>query len=180
MLLEIEAIHCRPDNPYIFTSGWASPVYIDCRKLIGFFQAALIVGAGVLLFGVPIFGNLLLLALLTTLFIAANLAIGYTFSTLAQNQLQAMQMAMMFFLPNMLLSGFMFPFPGMPVWAQWISECAAAHALHPHRALDHAQGLDARRPALRYAGAGRADADRDDDRGDALPPHARLSCRASG
>ena len=70
----------------------------------------------------PIVGNLALLAALTTLFIATNLSIGYTFSTLAQNQLQAMQMSMMFFLPNMLLSGFMFPFLGMPVWAQWIGE----------------------------------------------------------
>jgi ABC-2 type transport system permease protein len=71
---------------------------------------------------VPIVGNLGLLAMLTTLFIAANLSIGYTFSTLAKNQLQAIQMAMMFFLPNMLLSGFLFPFAGMPVWAQWVSE----------------------------------------------------------
>jgi ABC-2 type transport system permease protein len=76
----------------------------------------------VALFDVPILGNLTLLALLSTLFIATNLAIGYTFSTLAQNQLQAIQMAMMFFLPNMLLSGFVFPFLGMPVWAQWFSE----------------------------------------------------------
>ena len=65
---------------------------------------------------------MMLLALLTTLFIATNLSFGYTFSTLAQNQLQAMQMAMMFFLPNLLLSGFLFPFAGMPGWAQWIGE----------------------------------------------------------
>jgi ABC-2 type transport system permease protein len=91
--------------------------------LIGFLQAALIVGAGVLLFAVPIVGDLGLLALLTTLFVATNLSIGYTFSTLAQNQLQAIQMAMMFFLPNLLLSGFAFPFLGMPLWAQWIGEC---------------------------------------------------------
>src|SRR4029078_2277934 len=90
--------------------------------LIGFLQAALIVAAGVVLFDVPILGNLLLLALLSTLFIATNLSIGYTFSTLAQNQLQAVQMAIMFFLPNMLLSGFVFPFLGMPVWAQYLSE----------------------------------------------------------
>ena len=70
----------------------------------------------------PIVGSLTLLAVLTTLFIATNLSIGYTFSTIAQNQLQAMQMAMMFFLPNILLSGFMFPFAGMPDWAQWIGE----------------------------------------------------------
>jgi ABC-2 type transport system permease protein len=76
----------------------------------------------VLLFGVPVVGSLGLLAALSTLFIATNLSIGYTFSTVAQNQLQAMQMSMMFFLPNILLSGFMFPFAGMPNWAQWIGE----------------------------------------------------------
>ena len=59
---------------------------------------------------------------MSTLFIATNLSIGYTFSTVAQNQLQAMQMSMMFFLPNILLSGFMFPFAGMPNWAQWVGE----------------------------------------------------------
>ena len=56
------------------------------------------------------------------LFIAANLALGFTFSTLARNQLQAMQMAFFFFLPSILLSGFMFPFRGMPDWAQWLGE----------------------------------------------------------
>ncbi len=60
--------------------------------------------------------------LLTTLFITTNLSIGYTFSTIVQNQLQAMQMSMMFFLPSILLSGFMFPFAGMPVWAQYLGE----------------------------------------------------------
>src|SRR5438477_9391852 len=85
-------------------------------------QASMIIGVGALLFGVPIFGSLALLALLSTLFITTNLSIGYTFSTIAQNQLQAMQMSMMFFLPNILLSGFMFPFAGMPTWAQWIGE----------------------------------------------------------
>ena len=90
--------------------------------LVGFVQAALIVGAGAVMFGVPIVGNLALLAVLTTLFIATNLSFGYTFSTLAQNQLQAVQMSMMFFLPNMLLSGFLFPFLGMPRWAQTVGE----------------------------------------------------------
>ena len=81
-------------------------------------------------------GSLSLLALLSTLFIAANLSIGYTFSTLAQNQLQAMQMSMMFFLPNILLSGFMFPFAGMPVWAQWIGEALPlTHYLRIVRAI---------------------------------------------
>jgi ABC-2 type transport system permease protein len=90
--------------------------------LVGFIQAVLILGIGVLLFGVPVLGSMALLALLTTLFITTNLSIGYTFSTIVQNQLQAMQMSMMFFLPSILLSGFMFPFAGMPVWAQYFGE----------------------------------------------------------
>ena len=105
-----------------------TPIEIMLGKIIpyifvGFVQATLIIGIGVFLFGVPILGNLAVLAALSTLFIATNLSIGYTFSTVAQNQLQAMQMSIMFFLPNILLSGFVFPFAGMPVWAQWIGEC---------------------------------------------------------
>ena len=103
------------------------PVEIMAGKLLpfiaaGVFQAVLIVGAALLLFDVPLAGSPGLLALLTTLFILANLALGYTFSTVARNQLQAVQMTFMFFLPNILLSGFMFPFRGMPAWAQWIGE----------------------------------------------------------
>jgi ABC-2 type transport system permease protein len=90
--------------------------------LVGFIQASLIISIGVLLFGVPILGSVLMLALLSTLFITTNLSIGYTFSTIVQNQLQAMQLSMMFFLPSILLSGFMFPFAGMPVWAQYLGE----------------------------------------------------------
>src|SRR4030095_6041447 len=76
------------------------------------------------------------LAALTGLFIATNLSIGYTFSTVAQNQLQAMQMSIMFFLPNILLSGFMFPFAGMPQWAQWVGECLPlTHLLRIVRAI---------------------------------------------
>jgi ABC-2 type transport system permease protein len=67
-------------------------------------------------------GNIGILAALTTLFIATNLSFGYTFSTLAQNQLQAMEMSVMFFLPNLLLSGFVFPFLGMPRWARTVGE----------------------------------------------------------
>ena len=92
--------------------------------------------AAMLLFDVPIVGNVMLLAGLTTLFIAVNLSVGYTFSTLAQNQLQAMQMSIMFFLPSILLSGFMFPFLGMPVWAQYIGECLPlTHYLRIVRAI---------------------------------------------
>ena len=78
----------------------------------------------------------MVLAALSTLFIAANLSIGYTFSTVAQNQLQAMQMTIMFFLPNILLSGFLFPFAGMPVWAQWVGEALPlTHYLRIIRAI---------------------------------------------
>jgi ABC-2 type transport system permease protein len=114
----MESLLSMPITPIEIMLGKIIPYII-----VGFVQATLIVALGVLLFGVPIYGNLGLLAVLSTLFIGANLAIGYTFSTVAQNQLQAMQMSMMFFLPNILLSGFMFPFAGMPRWAQWIGEC---------------------------------------------------------
>jgi ABC-2 type transport system permease protein len=104
--------------------------------MVGFLQAAMILAIGIFLFGVPVFGNMFLLALLSTLFITANLAIGYTFSTLAQNQLQAMQLSIMFFLPSILLSGFMFPFLGMPVWAQYVGECLPlTHYLRIVRAI---------------------------------------------
>ena len=114
------------------------------------------------LFGVPLLGSLPLLAALSTLFIAANLSIGYTFSTIAQNQLQAMQMSMMFFLPNILLSGFMFPFAGMPVWAQWIGEALPlTHYLRIVRAI-MLKGATLAGSALRRGGARRSDAGRHD------------------
>ena len=113
----MESLLSMPITPVEIMLGKIVP-YI----MVGFVQAALIIGLGIGLFGVPLLGSLLLLALLSTLFITTNLSVGYTFSTVAQNQLQAMQMSMMFFLPNILLSGFMFPFAGMPNWAQWIGE----------------------------------------------------------
>jgi ABC-2 type transport system permease protein len=113
----MESLLAMPITPFEIMLGKIAP-YV----LVGFVQAALILFAGVLMFGVPIVGNFALLASLTTLFIATNLSFGYTFSTLAQNQLQAMQMSMMFFLPNLLLSGFIFPFLGMPRWAQVVGE----------------------------------------------------------
>ncbi len=114
----MESLLAMPIAPLEIMLGKIAP-YV----LVGFVQGTLVLSAGVLLFGVPIVGSLALLAVLTILFITTNLSIGYTFSTLAQNQLQSIQMVMMFFLPNILLSGFMFPFTGMPHWAQWISEC---------------------------------------------------------
>jgi ABC-2 type transport system permease protein len=114
----MESLLAMPIKPVEVMFGKIIP-YV----LVGFIQAFLIISIGVLLFGVPVLGSMLLLALLTTLFITTNLSIGYTFSTIVQNQLQAMQLSMMFFLPSILLSGFMFPFAGMPVWAQYIGEC---------------------------------------------------------
>jgi ABC-2 type transport system permease protein len=90
--------------------------------LVGFVQMTIILLAAHYLFGVPIIGSVPLLITLSTLFAASNLAVGYTFSTVAQNQLQAVQMTFFFFLPNFLLSGFAFPFRGMPQWAQAIGE----------------------------------------------------------
>ena len=90
---------------------------------VGYVQVLLILLASKFLFNVPIVGSVPLLVALTFLFIVANLAVGITFSTIAKNQLQAVQMAFFFFLPSLLLSGYMFPFRGMPGWAQDIGEC---------------------------------------------------------
>ncbi|HJU33023.1 MAG TPA: ABC transporter permease, partial [Hyphomicrobiaceae bacterium] len=113
----MESLLAMPITPIEIMLGKIIP-YI----FVGFLQAALILVFAVLLFQVPVEGSIVLLALLSTLFIATNLSIGYTFSTIAQNQLQAIQMSFMFFLPNILLSGFMFPYAGMPGWAQAVGE----------------------------------------------------------
>ena len=88
--------------------------------LVGYIQAIIIMLASRFLFDVPILGSMVTLVLVLLPFIIANLAIGLTFSTLAKNQLQAVQSGFFFFLPSLLLSGFMFPFRGMPEWAQWM------------------------------------------------------------
>ncbi|HYM34281.1 MAG TPA: ABC transporter permease [Steroidobacteraceae bacterium] len=90
--------------------------------LVGYVQVGLILLAAHFVFGVPMIGSIALLLVACLIFISANLAMGLTFSTVAKNQLQAMQMAIFFFLPSILLSGFMFPFRGMPQWAQWLGE----------------------------------------------------------
>ena len=113
----MESLLAMPIKPLEIMLGKIAPYII-----IGFIQAGLILTLAFTLFEVPVRGSMVLLATLSTLFIATNLSIGYTFSTIAQNQLQAVQMSFMFFLPNILLSGFMFPFAGMPGWAQTIGE----------------------------------------------------------
>ena len=103
----------------------ATPVEVMTGKivpyiLIGLIQVTLILAAARWIFDVPMHGSLLLLYAIVLLFICANLLLGITFSSIARNQLQAMQMTFFFFLPSMLLSGFMFPFRGMPHWAQMV------------------------------------------------------------
>lgn len=113
----MEALLAMPVRPTEVMLGKIVP-YI----LIGYVQVVLILLAARYIFGVPMVGSLSLLSAGVLIFIAANLSVGFTFSTLARNQLQAMQMAFFFFLPSILLSGFMFPFRGMPQWAQSIGE----------------------------------------------------------
>ena len=90
--------------------------------LVGYIQVTVILVAAHFLFHVPMHGSIPLLLVVALVFIAANLAMGITFSTIAKNQLQAMQMTFFVFLPSILLSGFMFPFRGMPGWAQTVGE----------------------------------------------------------
>jgi ABC-2 type transport system permease protein len=113
----MESLLATPVKPLEVMLGKIVP-YI----LIGYAQVVVILIAAALLFRVPMVGSLTLLSAVLVVFIAANLAIGFTFSTLARSQMQAMQMTMFFFLPSMLLSGFMFPYRGMPVWAQALGE----------------------------------------------------------
>ena len=113
----MENLLSMPTRPFEVMVGKIIP-YI----LVGYVQLGLILLAARVLFDVPMHGNLGLLLLVAFLFITANLAMGITFSTLAENQLQAVQLSFFFFLPSLLLSGFMFPFRGMPPWAQAVGE----------------------------------------------------------
>jgi len=113
----MESLLSMPIKPVEIMIGKIAPFV-----LVGFVQMTIILFAAHYVFDVPILGSVPLLITLSTLFAASNLAVGYTFSTVAQNQLQAVQMTFFFFLPNFLLSGFAFPFRGMPHWAQWIGE----------------------------------------------------------
>lgn len=90
--------------------------------MVGYIQIGLILVAAHALFHVPMLGSIALLLAAAFVFIVANLSLGITISTVASNQLQAVQMTFFFFLPSILLSGFMFPFRGMPHWAQWLGE----------------------------------------------------------
>ncbi len=103
------------------------PVEVMLGKIIpyiglAYVQTALILVVSVAVFDVPVRGSIPLLLLALGVFIACNLAMGFTFSTLAQTQMQAQQLSQFGLLPSIMLSGFMFPFQGMPVWARWIGE----------------------------------------------------------
>lgn len=113
----MENLLATPVRPFEVMAGKIVP-YI----MVGYIQVTLILIAAWALFGVPMVGSVVVLYGVVLLFIAANLAVGITFSTVARNQMQAMQMTFFFFLPSMLLSGFMFPFRGMPEWAQAVGE----------------------------------------------------------
>jgi ABC-2 type transport system permease protein len=111
----MENLLSTPIRPFEVILGKIVP-YI----LVGYVQVTLILLAARWIFAVPMVGNVALLFAVAFPFIAANLSVGITFSTLAKNQLQAVQASFFFFLPSLLLSGFMFPFRGMPDWAQAI------------------------------------------------------------
>lgn len=105
----------------------ASPLEIMLGKILPYFvvgavQVAVVLAASDLLFNIPFVGSLWLLLLAVLIFVMALVLLGYTISTVARTQMQALQLTVFFFLPSILLSGFMFPFRGMPVWAQWIGE----------------------------------------------------------
>ena len=117
------------------------PVEVMLAKIvpyvaIGYLQVLLILAIAALVFAVPVRGSLVLLVLALGLFIASNLALGFTFSTVASNQMQAQQMAQFALMPSIMLSGFMFPFQGMPVWAQVLGEMIPiTHALRLTRGV---------------------------------------------
>ncbi|OAN50732.1 mannose-1-phosphate guanyltransferase [Paramagnetospirillum marisnigri] len=113
----MENLLVMPVRPMEVMLGKIAPYVV-----VGYIQVAVILVSARLIFQVPIVGSLTLLTSASVVFIAANLAIGFTFSTIAKNQMQAMQMSFFFFLPSILLSGFMFPFRGMPGWAQTLGE----------------------------------------------------------
>jgi ABC-2 type transport system permease protein len=117
----MENLLAMPAQPLEVMTGKIVP-YI----FIGLVQATIILLAALYLFGVPFAGSVVALYAVSLLFIAASLTVGITISSIAQNQLQAMQLTFFFFLPTILLSGFMFPFRGMPTWAQWIGNVLPA------------------------------------------------------
>ncbi len=127
----LENLLAMPARPVEVMIGKISPFII-----IAYLQTFVILLAACVLFDLPIEGNPLLLGLAMSVYIAANLGIGFTISTFATNQLQAMQMTFFYFMPSLLLSGFLFPFRGMPEWAQIVGSIfPMTHALRILRGI---------------------------------------------
>lgn len=135
----METLLSTPVQPLEVMAGKLAPYVV-----VGLVQAALILLIAAGLFQVPMSGGWFGLALGTGLFITGSLALGFLISTVARSQLQAMQMSMFYILPSILLSGFMFPFRGMPDWAQWLGQAIpVTHFLRVVRgALLKGQGAD--------------------------------------
>lgn len=126
-----ENLLAMPATPLEIMIGKIAP-----NILVGMVQSGIILLMARFVFHVPMIGSLGLLAAALMVYVIANLAVGYTFSTIAQNQLQAMQMTTFFLLPSIMLSGFAFPFMGMPVWARWLGEALpATHFLRVIRGI---------------------------------------------
>jgi ABC-2 type transport system permease protein len=134
----MESLLATPVEPLEVMAGKLAPYVI-----IGLVQTAIILILARFLFDVPMQGGWIGLSVGVSLFIVGSLALGFLISTLARSQLQAMQMTVFYLLPSILLSGFMFPFRGMPVWAQWLGEVIpVTHFLRVVRgALLKGQGL---------------------------------------
>jgi ABC-2 type transport system permease protein len=113
----MENLLAMPASPFEIMLGKILPYLV-----VGAVQVFVILAASKMLFGIPFVGSLTLLLFAVTAFVAALVLLGYTISTVARTQMQALQLTVFFFLPSILLSGFMFPYRGMPVWAQWFGE----------------------------------------------------------
>jgi ABC-type multidrug transport system permease subunit len=157
------------------------PIEVMLAKIVpyifvGYIQVVLILTVSALFFQLPVRGSVALLLVALGLFIASNLALGITFSTVAANQMQAIQFAMFTFLPSILLSGFMFPFKGMPVWAQWVGEIIpTTHAMRVVRPAAQGKSPAGNPPRTLADHALRAGGHH--DRGLVLPRDARLNVK---
>ena len=127
----LETLLATPTRPYEVMAGKITP-YV----FVGFIQVAIMLAGARFLFEVPFSGSPAAFAIAVSLFILVNLSLGFLFSTVARTQMQAMQMTFFVFMPSILLSGFMFPFAGMPAWAQIIGQALpTTHFIHAVRAI---------------------------------------------
>ena len=166
----MENLLAMPARPLEVMTGKIVP-YI----FIGLVQATIILLAALYLFGVPFVGSVVVLYAVSLLFIAANLTVGITMSSIAQNQLQAMQLTFFFFLPTILLSGFMFPVPRHAGVGAVARQCAAGDLLHAPGARHPAQGQRLGRPVAEHLAAAGVHRRDDGHRDDLLPQDPGLA-----